>query len=326
MILNSDNSYNELGRNSMKNLWWALLAADYMRDIEASLRTCAIDRIKAMNKFNELWHKMLPIAEKNMKKIVPLLKEIAAELKRIPLKQKIEESPKILIVGEIYVRRDDFAVDELVDFFANKGIISKISGFTEWVYYCDFVREHELKIRLKNTPWYKKIFSKDSKELLIFKIEQAYKHWVDNKIKKTLMDSGLIPDSPHNMYNIMKNSKDHFVSYDLNSEISVSSGTAATAMDEEYSGVVNISPFACLIGRVIEGLITPWFREKKYPVLSIEIDGNLLPPNIINKLEIFSLNVMRFKSSPEISNIGTNIDNVKKVNEKILALNKLKLN
>lgn len=324
IILNSDNSYNELGKNFMKNLWWAVLVSDYMRDIEASLRTCAIDRIMAMNKFSELWHRMLAIAEKDMKKVIPLLEEISLELTAIPLKQKMNITPKVLIVGEIYVRRDDFAVDELVEFFANKGIIAKISGFTEWIYYCDFVREYELKMKLKNTSWYKKIFSKESKELLIFKIEQAYKHWVDNKIKKTLAGSKLIPDSPHDMYNIMRNSKDHFVSYALNSEISVSSGTAAAAMNEDYSGVVNISPFACLIGRVIEGLITPWFREKKYPVMSIEIDGNLLPPNIINKLEIFSLNVLRFKSSPEISSLVENLANVKKEDEKVLVLNNSK--
>ena len=68
-------------------------------------------------------------------------------------------------------------------------------------------------------------------------------------------------------------------------------------MMDGYSGIVNISPFACLIGRVIEGLFTPWARERKYPMISIEIDGNLLPPNVINKLEIFMLNVLRFRGN-----------------------------
>jgi predicted nucleotide-binding protein (sugar kinase/HSP70/actin superfamily) len=277
-----------------------------MWDIEATLRANAVDRKGAMKKFDELWHRMIGIAETDMKKIVPVLKEITSELKKIPLNRKMEDSPKVLIVGEIYVRRDDFAVDELVEFFADKGIIAKISGFTEWVYYCDFVREYEIRNRLNLIPWYRRIFSKDFKELILYKIEQKYKHWVDHKIKNALKESGLIPDSPHDMYEIMKHSREHFVSYALNSEISVSSGAAASAMNDGYSGVVNISPFACLIGRVIEGLITPWFRERKYPVMSIEIDGNLLPPNVINKLEIFSLNVMRYKSSPDISSFVRN--------------------
>jgi hypothetical protein len=64
---------------------------------------------------------------------------------------------------------------------------------------------------------------------------------------------------------------------------------------------VNISPFACLIGRVIEGLFTPWARERNYPILSVEVDGNLLPPNIVNKLNIFMVNVLRFKGRSDLS-------------------------
>jgi predicted nucleotide-binding protein (sugar kinase/HSP70/actin superfamily) len=91
------------------------------------------------------------------------------------------------------------------------------------------------------------------------------------------------------------------VNLELNSEIAVSSGSAAAAMEAGYSGVVNISPFACLIGRVIEGIYTPWARERNYPVLSVEVDGNLLPPNMINKLNIFMVNVLRFSGGDDIS-------------------------
>jgi predicted nucleotide-binding protein (sugar kinase/HSP70/actin superfamily) len=74
-------------------------------------------------------------------------------------------------------------------------------------------------------------------------------------------------------------------------------------MMDGYAGIINISPFACLIGRVIEGVLTPWARERKYPVLSIEIDGNLLPPNIISKLDIFMLNVLRFKTDRKLNEL-----------------------
>jgi hypothetical protein len=101
----------------------------------------------------------------------------------------------------------------------------------------------------------------------------------------------------------MKYTQEHFVNLELNSEIAVSSGSAAAAMDAGYSGIVNISPFACLIGRVIEGLFTPWARERNYPILSVEVDGNLLPPNIVNKLNIFMVNVLRFKGEGDLSTL-----------------------
>jgi predicted nucleotide-binding protein (sugar kinase/HSP70/actin superfamily) len=152
-------------------------------------------------------------------------------------------------------------------------------------------------------PWYRRLPAKDFKDLINWKIEHAYKHNVDKKVHEILAPTGLVPDSPHNMQEIMGNTEKHFVSHELYSEISVSVGAAATAMMDGYSGIVNISPFACLIGRVIEGLFTPWARERKYPVISIEIDGNILPPNVLSKLEIFMLNVNRFKGHADVNSM-----------------------
>jgi predicted nucleotide-binding protein (sugar kinase/HSP70/actin superfamily) len=301
--LDADNSYNELGTEFSKYLWWAFIISDYMKDIETCLRTCAVDSSKAIPDYNKIWQRMIGIAEKNITKALPVLKEIAGDIAKIPLKNKIDKCPKVLIVGEIYVRRDDFAVDELINHFSRRGIICKVSSVSEWVYYCDFVRHHELKKRLRFFPWYRRIFAREFTDIIQWKIEHAYKKKVEKNILETLSTTGLVPHSPHDMDEIMQNTEKYFVNHELFSEISISSGAAATAMMDGYSGIVNISPFACLIGRVIEGVLTPWARERKYPAISIEIDGNLLPPNVINKLEIFMLNVLRFRDSKDINTI-----------------------
>jgi predicted nucleotide-binding protein (sugar kinase/HSP70/actin superfamily) len=301
--LDSDNSYNELGSEFSKYAWWAVVIGDYMKDLETSLKTCAADPVKAMIDYDKIWHRMISVAEKDVTKILPVLKEISGGIANIPLKKKIDKCPKVLIVGEIYVRRDDFAVDELIQHFSGRGIIGKVSSVAEWVYYCDFVRHYELKKRLNLLPWYRRALAQESINLVNWNIEHAYKKNVEKNVRETLASTGLMPDSPHNMRKIMKNTEKHFVSRELYSEISISSGVAATAMMEGYSGIVNISPFACLIGRVIEGVLTPWAREQNYPIISIEIDGNLLPPNVLNKLEIFMLNVMRFKGHADVNSM-----------------------
>jgi Uncharacterized protein conserved in bacteria len=301
ITLDSDNSYNELGSQFSKYAWWAITIGDYMKDLETSLKTCAADPAKAMMDYDKSWQRMIRVAEKDITKILPVLKEIAGEITNIPLKKKIDNSPKVLIVGEIYVRRDDFAVDELIQHLSKHGIIGKVSSVAEWVYYCDYVRHYELKKRISMLPWYRRALARESMDLINWNIEHAYKHNVEKNVRETLASTGLIPDSPHNMQEIMNNTEKHFVSQELYSEISISSGVAATAMMDGYSGIVNISPFACLIGRVIEGVLTPWARDQKYPIISIEIDGNLLPPNVLNKLEIFMLNVLRFRSNDDVN-------------------------
>jgi len=299
--MDSDNSYTELGTEFTKYAWWAAVIADYMKDVETSLRTCAADPAYAMKIYDQIWQKMIGVAERDITKVIPVLKEIAETVSRIPLARKMEDCPKVLIVGEIYVRRDDFAVDELIQQFSKHGIVGKVSNVAEWLYYCDFVRHYELKKKLNLVPWYQRVFASEFRDIINWKIEHAYKHNVENKVRNTLSVTGLVPRTPHDMTAIMKNTEKHFVSHELYSEISISSGVAATAMMDGYSGIVNISPFACLIGRVIEGLFTPWARERKYPAISIEIDGNLLPPNVLSKLEIFMLNVKRFRGKGDMS-------------------------
>ncbi|MDR3237610.1 MAG: acyl-CoA dehydratase activase-related protein, partial [Spirochaetia bacterium] len=296
ITLDSENSYNELGPAFSKYAWYAMTVADLMKDVETSLRTCAVEPTSAIARYDELWHELIDVAEKDATKIVPALASIAKEIAKIPLKRRLKDTPKVLIVGEIFVRRDDFSVDELIRILSKKGIIGKVSGVGEWVYYCDFVRHYEIKKRLNLIPVYKRFFSKEFKELLNWKIESWWKHRVEHSIKKALDVTQLVPGAPHDMDKMMKNATDHFISLELESEIAISSGAASTALLEDYSGVINISPFACLIGRVIEGLITPWARERRLPVMSVEIDGEILPPNIISKLEIFMLNVLRFRS------------------------------
>jgi len=295
VTLDSDNSYKELGQEFTRNAWWGLIIADYMKDIETSLRTLALDRESALARYNELWKDLIGVAEKDLSKVIPYLENIAQEIKKIPLKQSVEETPKVLIVGEIYVRRDDFAVAELVNILADKGIIGKVSGISEWLYYCDHTRRHELLTNYNLHPWYKKWTSQELRDLIEWKLEALWKHNVESKVKKALSSTGLLISVPHDMGSIIETADSNFVTSELYSEISISSGVAAEAMQTDYSGVVNISPFACLIGRVIEGLVTPWSRDKKYPIISVEIDGEIIPPNIINKLDIFAMNVLRFK-------------------------------
>jgi predicted nucleotide-binding protein (sugar kinase/HSP70/actin superfamily) len=302
-ILSADNSYTELGPSFAKEMWKGLVLSDYLKDIQCSLKATAVDPAKAQAEYEKSWRKVMHAVEHNPKEIWNELKHVAEDVKKIPLKRKLTECPRVLIVGEIYVRRDDFAVGELIDLMSERGIVVKVAGISEWIHYLDFVREYALTKLINLRSPGTRLFSKPWRELKKLEIEEWWKHHIEKKVLAILKPTGLIPETPHDMHEIMKYTQKHFVNLELNSEIAVSSGSAAAAMEAGYSGIVNISPFACLIGRVIEGLFTPWARERNYPILSVEVDGYQLPPNIINKLNIFMVNVLRFKGSGDLSSL-----------------------
>jgi predicted CoA-substrate-specific enzyme activase len=301
--LSADNSYTELGPRFAKDMWKGLVITDYMKDIQTSLKATAEDPVKALETFGTSWYAMMEAVEKNPDSVWDEMRRIVTDVKNIPLKRRLVDCPKVLIVGEIYVRRDDFAVGELIDLMSERGIAVKVSGIGEWIHYLDFVRDYNLIKRIKLLPPLLRWVSAPARELLKLRIEDWWKHSVEKKVKSILGETGLLPIAPHDMKQIMGNTEKHFVSHELNSEIAVSTGVAATAMQDGFSGIVNISPFACLIGRVIEGLFTPWARDHNYPALSVEVDGNLLPPNIVNKLNIFMVNVLRFRGTGDLSGL-----------------------
>jgi predicted nucleotide-binding protein (sugar kinase/HSP70/actin superfamily) len=302
-ILSADNSYTELGGDFAKQMWIGLVLSDYLKDIQCSLKACAENPVKATQEFENSWRRLMYAVEHNPKNLWKELKNLSHDIRKIPLKRKVVDCPRVLIVGEIYVRRDDFAVGELIDLLSERGVVVKIAGISEWIHYLDYMREYSLNKLIKLRKKGKRLFSKPWKDLKILQLERWWKHSIEKKTLAILEPAGLIPETPHDMSHIMKFTQEHFVNLELNSEIAVSSGSAAAAMDAGYSGIVNISPFACLIGRVIEGLFTPWARERNYPILSVEVDGNLLPPNIVNKLNIFMVNVLRFKGAGDISTL-----------------------
>ena len=307
-ILSADNSYSELGGGFSKEMWKGIVLSDYLKDIQNALLTTAVDSKTAIAVFEKSWNKLIDVVEHRPKDVFKELKNVASDVSKIPLKMKVIDCPKVIVVGEIYVRRDDFAVGELTELMSERGIVVKVAGISEWIHYLDFVREYDLTKRLKLRKRGTRVFSKPWVALKKLRLEMWWKHSVEKKVLSILVPTGLIPEAPHDMREIMRYSQENFVNLELQSEISVSTGGAAAAMETGYSGVVNIGPFACLIGRVIEGIYTPWARERNFPALSVEVDGNILPPNIVNKLNIFMVNVLRFKGQGDLSGLIDDVE------------------
>ena len=126
-------SYNELGGSFAKEMWKGLVLSDYLKDIQCSLKAVAVDPLKAQADFEKLWRGVMHAVEHKPKAIWKELRRVAVGIKKIPLKRRVAECPRVLIVGEIYVRRDDFAVGELTDLMSERGIVVKVAGVSEWI-------------------------------------------------------------------------------------------------------------------------------------------------------------------------------------------------
>jgi predicted CoA-substrate-specific enzyme activase len=299
LVATSENSYRELGATFSRDTWRGLVLGDYFTDIRNSLKLLAQDPAAAQNVFESVWQDIMQALEAGPKEFEQELKRAADRLNQVPRKGRLEDLKKVLIVGEIYVRRDNFSVDEISELLISKGIYPKVTGITEWFHYTDYARKFILEGRRKREGWLRSLMNGGLKDEAVYLVERFWKESTEEKIAGILKSTGLIPHVPHNMKAIIGEGQKEFVDPELESEATVSPAVGAAAMKEGYSGVAIIAPFGCLPGRLIEGVYAPWAKARDYPVLALENDGQPYPPNIASRMEVFAHNVLRFETKEE---------------------------
>jgi len=296
LVGHSENSYRELGPTFTRDFWRATVLGDYFTDLRTSLRLLARDQDDALLLFQSVWQDVLGAFQAGNKELDRELRRAADRLAQVPLKESLEDVKKVLIMGEIYVRRDNFSVEEVSQMLISKGIYPKVTGVTEWIHYTDFARKFIMEGRRKRDGWLRTLLHGGLKDEAVYLIDKVWKENVEEKIAAALRPTGLIPHVPHDMNEIIGEGKHEFVDPELESEATISPAVGAAAMKDGYSGVVIIAPFCCLPGRLIEGVYAPWAKARDYPVLALENDGQPYPPNVVSRMEVFAHNVLRFES------------------------------
>jgi predicted CoA-substrate-specific enzyme activase len=292
LYLSSDNGYSELGPGFTRLAWKGISAADSFKDMEVALDLVAADPGRAREVLDETWKRVVAALRERPGTFGRRLRETANELRALPRRGRLESLPRVLIVGEIYVRRDDFSVQELLAHLRGNGIFGKITGLGEWVGYCDWVREEWARRAAMKLPDAPGRFVRDVAGFARVKLERAVARSIEHDVRRALGPAELLPDYPHDMDAVMSTVGD-FTHVDFETEATVSCLVAAEAVRTGYDGVVAIAPFACLPGRLIRAMLEPWCRERGVPFIALENDGLAYSPGTLTRLEVFSLNVLR---------------------------------
>ncbi|TCK98578.1 putative CoA-substrate-specific enzyme activase [Natranaerovirga hydrolytica] len=298
--LTSENSYAGLGTKFVLRAWQCIVISDVLDDIYSAVLALSKDPIKGLYVYHKICEKIIASVENDSwKDLKVVLEESAQSLQTIQQKQSIEKAIKVGLVGEIYVRRDQFSRQKLVERLAQKDIIVKVSPFSEWIYYCDYM----VKNKLGSKGTFKDQFRASLQGYFKVNFEKAIKKIFDttNFYEYHLLD----------VEKIIDHAKD-LISPKLTGEAILTTGAAITEIIDEVDGIISIGPFGCMPSRIAEALINDNLdqvkKEKnkdnllvnyiqsqfpKLPFLPIEVDGNVLPQVTEAKLESFSLQVKR---------------------------------
>ncbi len=304
-ILMTDDGYAGLGPDFAKKGILSLIGADVMDDIRSAIMANAVEPDKGLEIFFEEFEKVEAEFDGTFENLMKLCRRFAKVIKqKIPARIPIEDSKYIALLGEIYVRSDDFSHRWLNKVFAKKGFVVKTAHISEWVYYIDYL----IKLNLVEPD---KSLKKRTEQF----IRNMYMRKYEKRIKKVLANSGYYHFSSTRVEDLLKHSK-HIIPYEVKGEPGLTLGTAYYETLTEYCGIINCGPFGCMPTRFSEAVGIPnmKFEDKekamklhnpKYklpetingnmniPFLTIESDGNVYPQVIEARMETFALQAER---------------------------------
>jgi len=301
--LTSDNSYFGMGNGfNYDKAWWAVVIADIMEDIRSMLLTNAVDSVGAMTVFEGTWQTIVDAIE--TKNFIPLVRVLRNEMRRlsdIPTRKAFHDVPKILLTGEIFVRRDSFSRRYLTEWMAENGFAVLCSPVSEWIHYTDFMIN--IDGNWKNMTL---------RERMRFKIRCWLMGIYENRLADTLSSSGLVEDRPVDLKRIIQTASPYF-STNLGGEAILTIGSSLSEIATEVCGVIAIGPFGCMPNRVSESILNQIMTRRDklksglssrrlsailsdtddLPFMAIESDGSPFPQLIHAQLEAFCQRAQR---------------------------------
>lgn len=296
--LSDEDSYEGLGNKFVIRGWAAITVGNIMAEVYHAIQALACDRKRAGEIFSREYEKILQKLEKgSLEDLYKQIEESALVLNRIERKESIHEARKIVLVGEIFVRHDEFSRMDLIERLTEKGFVVRIVPIGEYIYYSNFLSSREN--RNSKSP---------AADKLKFAIRDYVQKHIERKIRKAAAKSGFVEFDMPDIDDVLKRAE-HLISRDLAGEAILTIGSAFREIMDHVSGVISLGPFGCMPSRVAESILNVEMNtsgkhasEKKkirleenedLPFLAIETDGNIFPQIIQSKIEIFMLQAER---------------------------------
>ncbi len=286
LSLTSTNGYAGFGSKMALRAWQAVIINDAMEEIYSALMTLAKNREEALRTYHEVGQSFVNAIEgQSWSGLKRVLRQGVDKLRAIPCTRPRREAPAIALVGEIFVRQDQFSLKNLVRRMADRGIIVRTAPVAEWLYYCDYLLKKRLVTGCeKPRPIYRAIQS------------LAKRHF-EKGIKGIFAASGLYHHHLVDVEGIIERAE-NLISPRLTGEAILTVGSAL-AEAGKVSGAISIGPFGCMPGRMAEAMLSKAIVDMKneggpsLPFLAVETDGNQFTPVVEARLDAFCLQVKR---------------------------------
>ncbi|MDD2338280.1 MAG: acyl-CoA dehydratase activase-related protein, partial [Geobacteraceae bacterium] len=302
LTFSSSDSYAGMPPGLARRAWLGLAIGDGLEEVRAGIMTLASDREEALAAFSRARSRIIKsIANDGYDVMMNTLREEMTGLSSLKKKISLDEVTRIALVGEIFVRRDSFSRQYLVESLAEKGILVRTAPITEWLHYTDYCFREGLNGPISM----KKKLGLTLKKFVMLKDERL--------IFRCLATSGFHDGHTIDMDHLMSKGA-ALLNPELTGEAILTISSAITEIGDETHGVISIGPFGCMPCRIAESILSYrleeekahfsrsrgsfWARNKELlhlPFLAIESDGTPFSQLVKTRLESLILSANRLK-------------------------------
>jgi len=250
---------NKLGTDFKRYAWNAILLVDIMHKLQREARAYEVNKGEANRVFRECFEELQRVAGKKGD-IFEFARRAVERFNGIAVDRSVPR-PRIGIVGEIFVRCNQFTNDFIMDKIESLGCEVTLPALEEWLNYISFERIREAKAKRN----YKNLFVE-----IISNIVQ--KRDADRLHKPA---RGRIRNFPREapIKEVIKMGS-RYVDTTFRGETILSMGKSVEYAHHGYDGVVNVVPFACLPGHIVNALLTRFAEDYPgVPILKMDYDG-----------------------------------------------------
>jgi len=190
------------------------------------------------------------------------------------------QKPLIGIVGEIYVRSNRFANEDVLDKVEQFGGEAWLAPLSEWIHYINAMgRRRSLE---------KKHFS----NLLKIALTEYYQRKDEHRLEKIFRRHLRHGEEPSTREVLDQASP--YLHYSFEGEAILSIGKTVDFCKKGASGVINVMPFTCMPGTVVSALLKRYREENNnLPVLNMAYDGQE-QTNTLTRIEAFMYQTKQF--------------------------------
>ena len=266
--------YEELGmvsKDFTKLAWKGVVAVDLLQKLLLETRPYARER----GECDALYAKWLDLVSQAVaanKDLRPLLRQAADEFFSLPRSQT-DPRPVVGIVGEIYVRSNPFANEYLIRRLEDLGLEAWLPTIGEWIHYVNHTGKRQARRKRQLKAWLK------------LEVESL----VQDRLERTLLQAGngWLRSLPEPETKEILAAASPYLSAEFEGEAVLSIGKSLDYLDKNVQGLINVMPFTCMPGGVVDALLPRLRHKTSIPMLSLAYDGQT-ETNIQNRLEAFA--------------------------------------